>query len=229
MDELDFCHWQFARHHPCLGLSLSGPDTDGYFCWIWLRKFHSRLAPDDYASEHSRFAGDFLPDDIKPLEQLLAEKHHEIAALILEPIVQGYGGMRFYHPEYLRRARALCDKYQVLLIADEIATGFGRTGKLFAMEHSGVEPDLITMAKGIAGGLPLAAVVGKSDIMDAPLPGGLGGTYGGSPVACAAALGAIGQCGCVEISPVQLTQFIWPGVAQKFAGALHDLFETDEP
>ena len=79
----------------------------------------------------------------------------------------------------------------IVLIADEIQTGFGRTGKMFSFEHAGVEADLMTMAKGIAGGFPIAAVVGKSEIMDAPLPGGLGGTYGGSPVACAAALAVL--------------------------------------
>ena len=82
-------------------------------------------------------------------------------------------------------------EHGIVLIADEIQTGFGRTGKMFSCEHSNIEPDLITMAKGIAGGYPLAAVVGKSEIMDAPLPGGLGGTYGGSPVACAAALAVL--------------------------------------
>ena len=87
--------------------------------------------------------------------------------------------------------RELCDEHGIMLIADEIQTGFGRPGKMFSFEHSGVEADLMTMAKGIAGGFPLAAVVGKSHIMDAPLPGGLGGTYGGSPVACAAALAVL--------------------------------------
>jgi 4-aminobutyrate aminotransferase/(S)-3-amino-2-methylpropionate transaminase len=87
--------------------------------------------------------------------------------------------------------RKICDEHGIVLIADEIQTGFGRTGKMFNFEYSGVEADLMTMAKGIAGGFPIAAVVGKSEIMDAPLPGGLGGTYGGSPVACAAALAVL--------------------------------------
>jgi 4-aminobutyrate aminotransferase/(S)-3-amino-2-methylpropionate transaminase len=87
--------------------------------------------------------------------------------------------------------RELCDAHGIVLIADEIQTGFARTGKFFASEHAGVEPDLITTAKGIAGGYPLSAVVGKAEIMDAPLPGGLGGTYAGSPVGCSAALAVI--------------------------------------
>ncbi|WP_068547423.1 4-aminobutyrate--2-oxoglutarate transaminase [Thalassotalea crassostreae] len=114
----------------------------------------------------------------------------DVAAIIVEP-VQGEGG--FYHApkEFLKALRSKCDELGIVLIADEIQTGFGRTGKMFSCEHAEVEPDLITMAKGIAGGFPIAAVVGKSDIMDAPLPGGLGGTYGGSPVACAAALAVL--------------------------------------
>ncbi|MBW8184112.1 4-aminobutyrate--2-oxoglutarate transaminase [Shewanella nanhaiensis] len=111
----------------------------------------------------------------------------DVAAIIVEP-VQGEGGFYAAPAEFLRQLRRLCDDHGIVLIADEIQTGFGRTGKMFSFEHAGVEPDLITMAKGIAGGFPIAAVVGKSEIMDAPLPGGLGGTYGGSPVACVAAL-----------------------------------------
>jgi 4-aminobutyrate aminotransferase/(S)-3-amino-2-methylpropionate transaminase len=93
--------------------------------------------------------------------------------------------------EFMQALRALCDEHGIVLIADEIQTGFGRTGKFFASEYAGIEPDLVTVAKGVAGGFPLAAVVGKSEIMDAPLPGGLGGTYGGSPIGCAAALAVI--------------------------------------
>ncbi|WP_413989510.1 4-aminobutyrate--2-oxoglutarate transaminase [Labrys okinawensis] len=113
-----------------------------------------------------------------------------VAAIVIEP-VQGEGGFYIASPEFLKRLRALCDEHGILLIADEIQTGFGRTGKWFAMEHSGVEPDLLTTAKSLAGGFPLAGVVGRADIMDAPDPGGLGGTYAGNPVACAAALGVI--------------------------------------
>lgn len=111
----------------------------------------------------------------------------DVAAIIVEP-VQGEGGFYPAPVEFLQQLRKICDEHGILLIADEIQTGFARTGRWFATEYAEIEPDLITMAKGIAGGFPIAAVVGKSDIMDAPLPGGLGGTYGGSPVACAAAL-----------------------------------------
>ncbi|WP_354623137.1 4-aminobutyrate--2-oxoglutarate transaminase [Psychromonas sp. MME2] len=114
----------------------------------------------------------------------------DVAAIIVEP-VQGEGGFYFAPTEFLVALRNLCDEHGIVLIADEIQTGFGRTGKMFNMEYSNVEPDLMTMAKGIAGGFPISAVVGKSKIMDAPLPGGLGGTYGGSPVACAAALAVL--------------------------------------
>lgn len=111
----------------------------------------------------------------------------QVAALIIEP-VQGEGGFYIAPPEFLRALRALCDQHGIMLIIDEIQSGFARTGRMFAIEHSGVEPDLMTVAKSIAGGLPLSAVVGKAEIMDAPPPGGLGGTYAGSPLACAAAL-----------------------------------------
>lgn len=105
--------------------------------------------------------------------------------------MQGEGGFYIAPPEFLRSLRTLCDQHGIVLVADEIQSGFARTGRMFACEHSGVEPDLMTVAKSIAGGLPLSAVVGKAQIMDAPLPGGLGGTYAGSPLACAAALAVL--------------------------------------
>ncbi|SNZ20323.1 4-aminobutyrate--2-oxoglutarate transaminase [Cohaesibacter gelatinilyticus] len=109
-----------------------------------------------------------------------------VAAIILEP-VQGEGGFYQAPAELMCAVRALCDEHGIVMIADEVQTGFGRTGKLFAMEHYDVVADLTTMAKGLAGGLPLAAVTGKADIMDAANPGGLGGTYGGNPLGIAAA------------------------------------------
>ena len=111
----------------------------------------------------------------------------DVAAMIIEP-VQGEGGFYPASTSFLKALRALCDEHGIILIADEVQSGFGRTGAMFCMDHHGVEPDLVTMAKGIAGGYPVAAVVGKSDIMDAPLPGGLGGTYAGSPLGCTAGL-----------------------------------------
>lgn len=113
-----------------------------------------------------------------------------VAAVLLEP-VQGEGGFIPAPKEFLEGLRARADQHGFLLIADEIQTGFGRTGKMFAMEHVGVEADLVTVAKSLAGGLPLAGVVGTAEIMDAPDPGGLGGTYGGNPLACAAALAVL--------------------------------------
>jgi len=109
-----------------------------------------------------------------------------IAGIIIEP-VQGEGGFNIAPTDFMRALRTLCDEHGIVLIADEIQTGFARTGKLFALEHMGVKADVVTLAKGLAGGLPLSAIVGRTDIMDASAPGGLGGTYAGNPVACAAA------------------------------------------
>ncbi|CAO3410461.1 4-aminobutyrate--2-oxoglutarate transaminase [Azospirillum largimobile] len=113
-----------------------------------------------------------------------------VAAIIIEP-VQGEGGFNIASPSFLQAIRAVCDKHGIVMIVDEIQTGFARTGKMFAVEHAGVEPDLVTMAKSLAGGFPLSAVTGKAALMDAPIPGGLGGTYAGSPLATTAALAVI--------------------------------------
>jgi len=110
-----------------------------------------------------------------------------VAAIVIEPVL-GEGGFVPAPFDFMQKLRELCDRHGILLIADEIQTGFGRTGKLFAVEHSHVQPDLMTVAKSLAAGFPLSAVVGKAAVMDAPDPGGLGGTYGGNPVACAAGL-----------------------------------------
>ena len=113
-----------------------------------------------------------------------------IAAMIIEP-VQGEGGFIVPPKEFLIGLKKICEKYGIVFIADEVQSGFTRTGKMFACEHFDVVPDLMTLAKGIASGMPLSAVVGKAEIMDAPTPGRIGGTYGGNPVACAAALATI--------------------------------------
>jgi len=110
-----------------------------------------------------------------------------VAAIIIEP-VQGEGGFYQASPSFMQSLRKVCDEHGILLICDEIQTGFARTGKMFATEHTGVEPDIMTVAKAMAGGFPISAVVGKADIMDAAAPGGLGGTYGGSPMGCVAGL-----------------------------------------
>jgi 4-aminobutyrate aminotransferase len=113
-----------------------------------------------------------------------------VAAFIIEPVL-GEGGFTPTPPEFMRALRALCDEHGILLIADEVQSGFARTGKLFAMEHYDVKADLITTAKSLAGGMPLSGVIGRAEVIDAPAAGGLGGTYGGNPVACAAALGVL--------------------------------------
>ncbi|SIT04567.1 4-aminobutyrate aminotransferase / (S)-3-amino-2-methylpropionate transaminase [Roseivivax lentus] len=133
-----------------------------------------------------------VEDALKGLETLMLTDADpsRIAAMIIEPVL-GEGGYVPVPAEMLQALRAICDKHGILLIADEIQAGFGRTGTWFAIEHSGVVPDLITVAKSMAGGYPVAGVIGRAEVMDAPIPGGLGGTYGGNPVACAAALAAI--------------------------------------
>lgn len=138
------------------------------------------------------YHGVSIEESLKALDMLFKVdiEPKDVAAIIIEP-VQGEGGFYPAPTELMQALRKLCDEHGIVLIADEIQTGFARTGKFFCSEYAGVEPDLMTVAKGVAGGFPLAAVVGKANIMDAPLPGGLGGTYAGSPIACAAALAVI--------------------------------------
>ncbi|WP_448207236.1 4-aminobutyrate--2-oxoglutarate transaminase [Azospirillum sp. sgz302134] len=138
------------------------------------------------------YRGVSVQDSLKALDQLFKSdvEASRVAAIIVEP-VQGEGGFNIAPPEFLQALRALCDQHGILLIIDEIQTGFARTGKMFAVEHSGVEPDLMTMAKSLAGGFPLSAVTGKAAIMDAPVPGGIGGTYAGNPLATTAALAVL--------------------------------------
>ena len=131
-------------------------------------------------------------DALAALEDLFATEvaPDRVAAILIEP-VQGDGGFLPASPAFLQALQAIARQHGIVLILDEIQSGFGRTGKLFAFEHAGIAPELVTVAKSLAGGLPLSGVVGRAELMDAPAPGGLGGTYGGNALACAAALGVL--------------------------------------
>lgn len=149
-----------------------GPMPGGVFHVAFPKTYHGIDTAAAMANLKQLFASDVEPE--------------QVAAIIVEP-VQGEGGFYVAPFEFLKELRALCDKHGILLIVDEIQTGIARTGKMFASEHAGVVPDIVTMAKGLGGGFPLSAVTGRADVMDSAQVGGLGGTYAGSPVAVAAA------------------------------------------
>jgi 4-aminobutyrate aminotransferase len=165
-----------------MGMALTGkvvPYKKGF------GPFPSDVYNVDFPNTYHGVSSEQSLDAIKSLFKYTADPS-SIAAIIIEP-VQGEGGFYIAPFDFLRSLRALCDEHGILLIADEIQTGFARTGKMFGLEHSGVKADVVTLAKGLAGGLPLSAITGRADVMDASNPGGLGGTYAGNPVAIAAA------------------------------------------
>ena len=173
-------------------MSVCDPETG-------MHTIYQGILPQYYFAEmpRCRFTDTWDDTDIQSFTSLLRMHHRSICGVILEPIVQGAGGMRFYHPEYLRKVRLLCDEYQIVLIADEIATGFGRSGTLFGCDHAGISPDIMCLGKALTGGyMTLAAVLAKEDIghvISRGKPGVFmhGPTFMANPLACSVAVRSI--------------------------------------
>lgn len=158
-----------------------GPFAPETYKWPYPYYYHSTLKPRELDDQLIKQFQTFFQSEVAP---------EEVAAVIMEP-VQGEGGFIIPSAYFVQQVKAICENYNILFIADEIQTGFGRTGKMFAIEHFGVIPDIITMSKSLGAGIPISAVTARAEIIDAPNPGEIGGTYGGSPLGCVAALEVI--------------------------------------
>lgn len=180
-----------AATAPCDGRTLLGVSLTG-FAQPYKQNFGPFAGEIYHTPYPDAYRGVTVEKALAALEEVFATDiaPDRVAAILIEP-VQGDGGFLQAPAEFLQALRKITEKHGIVLICDEIQTGFGRTGKLFGFEHAGIQPDLVTVAKSLAGGFPLSGVVGKAEIMDAPAPGGLGGTYGGNAIACAAALAVL--------------------------------------